>query len=78
MPSNTVTPYRERNPRGRDKRKSGPTHIDVFHGKVGNALSFRGCSFCYPTLSRRVQIRAEAKKECLMYQKGKDISIQLR
>jgi len=57
MPANTITEFRDKNPRGRDKRKNtkrclSPTNKNF---KKGNTTSIKGfCSHCNPTLANSI------------------------
>ena len=57
MPTNTITEFRNKNPRGRDKRKNtkrclSPTHKNF---KKGNRKSIKGfCSHCNPSLANSI------------------------
>jgi len=66
MPSNTITEFRDRNPRGRDKRKNkkrcpSPTHSSF---RKGNSTSCKGfCPFCNKSLSNSINRKAQVLTE---------------
>jgi hypothetical protein len=70
MPSNTITEFRDRNPRGRDKRRNknrcpSPTRSSF---RKGNSTSCKGfCSRCNTSLinsiNRKVQVLTKLKCE---------------
>jgi hypothetical protein len=66
MPENTVTQFRGRSRYGHNSKTSTKGHTrratSPAPKKIGNCVTKIGCSFCNPTLSTRVQKKAEIKQ----------------